>query len=135
MLSVLCGFSFANFAKLLGYPLFQIFFLIIPFAGLFFIRNIILERGEVWYFWYLLASILAFFISSINSLFPWITFMYTLLPFVAFIVLKEVIDVKAYDNGMKLILVSVTVITILGWLFFNLIDRDFVTNLTNEGIS
>ena len=60
--------------------------------------------------------------------------MYTLLPFVAFIVLKEVIDVKAYDNGMKLILVSVTVITILGWLiFFNLIDRDFVTNLTNEG--
>ena len=111
MLSVLCGFSFANFAKLLGYPLFQIFFLIIPFAGLFFIRNIILERGEVWYFWYLLASILAFFISSINSLFPWITFMYTLC-LCSIHCLKEVIDVKAYDNGMKLILVSVTVITI-----------------------
>lgn len=134
LLSILCGFSFANFAKIYGYPLFQLLFLIIPFVGVFFIRNIILERGEIWYFWYLIASLLAFFISSINSLFPWITFTYALLPLMAFIVFTQVLDIRVYNYGMRLILASVTIITVLGWsIFFNLIDRDFVTNFTNEG--
>lgn len=133
-LLIFCGFSFASFAKIFGYPIFQLLFLIIPFVGLFFIRKIVLEKGEIWFLWYLIASLLAFFISSINSLFPWITFIYTLLPIMAFIVFKEILNVRVYNNGLRLILASVTTISVFGWLvLFNVIDRDFVTDLTNEG--
>lgn len=135
---ILAGFNFLPQFRLIGIPYFQLLIVFCILIGLFFLKiKTDFAIAEIKYYsWYLLASIPAFLIGLLleieNS---FLVYLYALFPYLLFIATIDIIDKYLYHKLLGILLISMVLITTIGWLlrlviipvdtFFDVIDSEF----------
>ena len=135
---ILAGFNFLPQFRLIGIPYFQLLIVFCILIGLFFLKiKTDYAIAEIKYYsWYLLASIPAFLIGLLleieNS---FLVYLYALFPYLLFIATIDIIDKYLYHKLLGILLISMVLITTIGWLlrlviipvdtFFDVIDSEF----------
>lgn len=128
LLVLLSGFNFFNQFKIASIPLFQsLFFLIIIIlvitAKKFYKPKL---KGVKYYEYYLYLSLPPFVIGMINTKAALFTYMYSIFPFLLFLLTFKKLDYMYYRKLLIGLNISMLLVTLAGWLIrLGYIDFDF----------